>query len=145
MFRLFVFCIAYSAVNYLNVSFKGFIRLGKRELFFLLAITCNYVVSVRRGFLFLLVLQTGCVVSLLHSLGLPLCHIIKEHISYVIRKPAFCICKHKGADHLRGNHTPDQCLFFCYMDGKIPIHSKFQASNQLQSRTAWSVSPGQKL
>ena len=34
-------------------------RLGKREPIFLLSSTCNYVVSVRRGFLFLLVLGIG--------------------------------------------------------------------------------------
>ena len=37
----------------------------------LLSFTCNYVFSVRRGFLFLLVLGMGCVILLWHSLGLP--------------------------------------------------------------------------
>ena len=46
-------------------------RLGKRELICLLLFTCNYVVSVWRGFLFLLVLGMGCVIKLWHSLGLP--------------------------------------------------------------------------
>ena len=46
-------------------------RLGKRELICQLSFTCNYVVSVWRGFLFLLVLGMGCVISLWHSLGLP--------------------------------------------------------------------------
>ena len=45
--------------------------LGKRKLSFLLSFTFNYVVSVRRGFLFLLVLGIGCVILLWHSLGLP--------------------------------------------------------------------------
>ena len=45
--------------------------LGEREIIFLLSFTCNYVVSVRRGFLFLLVLEMGCVVLLWYSLGLP--------------------------------------------------------------------------
>ena len=36
-------------------------RLGKRELICLLSFTCNYVVSFRGGFLFLLVLGIGCV------------------------------------------------------------------------------------
>ena len=45
-------------------------RLGKRELSLLL-FTCNYVVSVRRGFLFLLVLVMGYVILLWHSLSLP--------------------------------------------------------------------------
>ena len=44
---------------------------GKRELIFLLSFTCNYVVSVRRGFLFLLVLGIGCVILLGNSLALP--------------------------------------------------------------------------
>ena len=46
-------------------------RLGKRELIGLLLFTCNYVVSVRRGFLFLWVLGMGYVIALWHSLSLP--------------------------------------------------------------------------
>ena len=44
--------------------------LGKRELFFLLSFNCNHVVYVWRGFLFLLVLEIGCVILFWHSLGL---------------------------------------------------------------------------
>ena len=47
------------------------LRLGKRELIYLLLITCNYVVSVRRGFLFLWVLGMGYVILLWHFLSLP--------------------------------------------------------------------------
>ena len=43
-------------------------RLGKRELICLLLFTCNYVVSVWRGFLFLWVLGMGYVILLWHSL-----------------------------------------------------------------------------
>ena len=46
-------------------------RLGKRELICLLLFTCNYVVFVRRGFLFLWVLGMGYVILLWHSLSLP--------------------------------------------------------------------------
>ena len=46
--------------------------LGKRGLICLLLFTCNYVVSVWRGFLFLWVLGMGYVILLLHSLSLPL-------------------------------------------------------------------------
>ena len=45
--------------------------LGKRDIIFLLSFTCNYVVSVKRGFLFLLVLGISCVILLWYSLGLP--------------------------------------------------------------------------
>ena len=45
-------------------------RLGKRELIYLLLFTCNYVVSVWRGFLFLWVLGMGYVILLWHSLSL---------------------------------------------------------------------------
>ena len=38
--------------------------------YFLLSFTCNYVVSVQRGFFFFLVLGIGCVILLWHSLGL---------------------------------------------------------------------------
>ena len=47
-------------------------RLGKRELICLLLFTCNYVVSVWRGFLFLWVLGMGYIILLWHSLSLPL-------------------------------------------------------------------------
>ena len=43
----------------------------ERKLICLLSFTCNYVVSVRKGFLFLSVLGMGCVILLWHSLGLP--------------------------------------------------------------------------
>ena len=46
-------------------------RLGKRELVCLLLFTCNYVVSVWGGFLFLWVLGMGYVILLCHSLSLP--------------------------------------------------------------------------
>ena len=46
-------------------------RLGKRELICLLLFTCNYVVFVWRGFLFLWVLGMGFVILLWHSLSLP--------------------------------------------------------------------------
>ena len=45
----------------------------ERELICLLLFTCNnmYVVSVRRGFLFLWVLRMGYAILLCHSLSLP--------------------------------------------------------------------------
>ena len=46
-------------------------RLRKRELICLLSFTCNYVVSVRKVFLFFLVLGMGCVILSWHSLGIP--------------------------------------------------------------------------
>ena len=45
-------------------------RLGKREIICLLSLTCYYVVSVRRCFLFLLVLGMGCIILMWHSLSL---------------------------------------------------------------------------
>ena len=45
-------------------------RFGKRELVCLLLFTCNYVVSVQRGFLFLWMLAMGYVILLWHSLSL---------------------------------------------------------------------------
>ena len=40
-------------------------------LFIYLFVSCTYIVNVRRGFLFLLVLGMGYVILLRHSLGLP--------------------------------------------------------------------------
>ena len=38
-----------------------------------------------------------------------------------MRKPAFCICKNKGANQLCSNCTAEQCLCFCYVDSKITL------------------------
>ena len=54
-------------------------RLGKRELICLLLFTCNYVVFVWRGFLFLWVLGMGYVILLWHSLSLPYNYFKKVH------------------------------------------------------------------
>ena len=56
LWRIF---IAYSSANHLNVNFIIILKLsgfGKKALIFLLSISRNYVVSVRRGFFLLLVL-----------------------------------------------------------------------------------------
>ena len=50
--------ILYSIVSYLYISCSGSITSVEEER---AKFTCNYVVSVRRGFLFLLVLGMGCV------------------------------------------------------------------------------------
>ena len=61
----------YSFVVYLYVKVVDQLpRLGKRELICLLSFTCNYVVFVWRGFLFLWVLGMGYVILLWHSLSL---------------------------------------------------------------------------
>ena len=65
--------ISCSIVSYLYVSCSGSITLvgEERELIFLLSFIYNYLVSVMRGFLFLLVLGIGCIILLCHALGLP--------------------------------------------------------------------------
>ena len=55
-------------------------RLGKRELICLLLFTCNYVVSVWRGFLFLWVLGMGYVILLWHTLSLPLIILVPNFV-----------------------------------------------------------------
>ena len=63
----------YSFVVFLYVSCSGSITSVEEErVNLLISFTCNYVVSVRRGFLFLCVLGMGCVILLWHSLSLPL-------------------------------------------------------------------------
>ena len=65
-------------------------RLGKRELICLLLFTCNYVVSVWRCFLFLLVLGMGNVIVFWFNLSLPYNYFTKyfliEDLLYVINK-----------------------------------------------------------
>ena len=64
-------------------------RLGKRELVCLLLFTCNYVVSVWRGFLFLWVLGMGYVVLLWHSLSLPYNYFTGVYIIFLIFAPNY--------------------------------------------------------
>ena len=56
-----VFCIL-SLVIYIETVVDKLPRLGKRELICLLLFTCNNMVSVRRGFLFLWVLGMSYVI-----------------------------------------------------------------------------------
>ena len=60
-------------------------------------------------------------------------------MSCIIRKPAFCICDNKGTVQLHCNHTADQLLCFCYIEGTISLLPKpeFQASSHL----LWLYSP----
>ena len=57
-----------------------------------------------------------------------------------MRKLAFCICKNKDADQLRGNRKADQCLCFCYTDSTIPLLPKSGISSLQPSCVA--VQPG---
>ena len=63
----FVFYCYILYVSYLYVSFSGLI-------------TSVIVVSVRRGFHFLLVLGVGCVILLWHSLHIPYNYFGKQHV-----------------------------------------------------------------
>ena len=56
------FCILLLVI-YMQAVADQLPRLGKRELICLLSFASNYVVSVRRGFLFLLALDISCVIS----------------------------------------------------------------------------------
>ena len=50
-------------------------------------------------------------------------------MSFVVRKPSFCICENKDADQLPGNSEADQRLCFRYTDSKIPLLSKSEISS----------------
>ena len=49
---------------------------------------------------------------------------VSMKMSQDMRKPAFCICKNKGAAQLYVNRTDDQHLYFC-------LNPKFQVSSHL--------------
>ena len=99
-------------------------RLGKRELICLLLFTCNYVVSVWRGFLFLWVLGTGYVILLWQSLSLPF-NYVPAMRTYWLTLGSFFILRRNlyalNAHYLKCNVsllTPDQ-IIFCLADTKI--------------------------
>ena len=50
-------------------------------------------------------------------------------LSRVVRKPAFCICKNKDADQLRGNREADQRLCIRYTDSTISFLPKYEISS----------------
>ena len=55
------------------------------------------------------------------------------YMSHVLRKPAFCICKNKDADQLRGYHKgnqeTDQPLCFSNRDSTISLLPKSKISS----------------
>ena len=53
----------------------------------------------------------------------------EDHLNRFMRKQAFCICKNKDADQLRGNREADQRLCFRYTDSAIPLLSKSEISS----------------
>ena len=65
-----------------------------------------------------------------------------------MRNPAFCICKNKDADQLRGNRAADQHLCLRFTD-RIPLLPKSEISSLYQSSMtvqtglcqAWSETP----
>ena len=63
-----------------------------------------------------------------------------EHLSLVVRKPAFCIYENKDAYQLRGNREADQRLCFRYTDTTIPLLSKSEISSLWPS--AVTAQPG---
>ena len=56
-------------------------------------------------------------------------------MSFVMRKPAFCICKNKK----RRSASRISAFFFCCTDSTIPLHNKSKISI-LCGCTAWFVS-----
>ena len=58
-----------------------------------------------------------------------------------MRNPASCICKIKGADQLCSNRAADQHLYFCYMDGTIPLLAKSSLSDETLNQGPISMRP----
>ena len=81
----------YSIVNYLYVSCSGSITsVWEERNICLLSFTCNYVVSVWRGFLFLLVPWMGCVILLWHSLGIPYQYFAEKQLIHIVLVAQIC-------------------------------------------------------
>ena len=54
---------------------------------------------------------------------------LTSNMSLVMKKTAFCMCKNKDADQLRGDREADQGLCFRYTDSTIPLFPKYKISN----------------
>ena len=85
-------------------------RLGKRELICLLLFTCNYVVFVRRRFLFLWMLGMGYVILLWHSLSLPYNYFVALKLGILIAKRSF--------------HGKSMSSYFAFMPVAIKVGQK---------------------
>ena len=57
-------------------------------------------------------------------------------MSPIVRKAAFCICKNKDADQLRGNPEADQRPCFRYTDSTISLLRKYEISSLQPSSVA---------
>ena len=62
--------------------------------------------------------------------------VVSLYMSLVMRKPAFCICKNKDADQLRGNRKADQRLCFRYTDSTICLLPIYEISSFYLSSVA---------
>ena len=54
-----------------------------------------------------------------------------QQMIYVMRIPAFCLCKNKGTGQLHGNHAADQRLCFHLIDSTIPLLFKSEVTSHL--------------
>ena len=109
-------------------------RLGKRKLICLLSFTCNYVVFVWRGFLFLWVLGMGYVILLWHSLSLPYNYITTG--SYLF--PRF---KRSGAQVLQ----QVRISFPASTDLELKYYNRFISLSPLQHICSSSITTGSYL
>ena len=94
-------------------------RLGKRELICLLLFTCNYVVSVWRGFLFLWVLVMGYVILLWHSLSLPY-----NYFASLQRILTVCPLKNKDDKMVDDHVTQITSLYISFSSARIPLDGR---------------------
>ena len=100
-------------------------RLGKRELVCLLLFTCNYVVSVWRGFLFLWVLGLGYVILLWHFLSLPYNYFESlEANNQIDKRRTMQTHEHTKLDATFTYNTyPFKCIILTYLQIYHPVHS----------------------
>ena len=73
--------------------------------------------------------HTLCFIGELTKLILMLSPNTHPNWGHIMRKPAFNICKNKGADQLRGNREADHRLCFRIIDSIIPLLSISEISS----------------
>ena len=128
-------------------------RLGKRELICLLLFTCNYVVSVWRGFLFLWVLGMGYVILLWHSLSLPLIIMLRNELFKIINDLSEFQLHQKS---LTLSHPPRKMIYIysasmknhqypnfdiIHLDSNFYVHVSGQRHTGLETKTRSTIKP----
>ena len=107
-----IFCMTFTYDHTTKRCWK-YLHMRAEELFNIVPVAANVTTSVKEGY-------AGTYIIFLKP---------NVKLGLVVRKPDFCICENKDADHLRGDREADQRLCFRHTDRTVPLLSKSEISS----------------